>query len=59
MRIQVLHLPAPADEWPFVLVFDQCSSSAALALTVEHVTGLKEMTGARGVLYFEATVEVL
>ena len=55
MRIQLLHLPAPEDEFPFALVVDQCTEPAMRDL--ERLR--KEDVGARCVLVFADTVEVL
>lgn len=55
MRIQVMHLPAPADEFPFALVIDQCDSPESIR---HDLLAAKEGIGARGVLVFESEVEV-
>ena len=54
MRLQVLHLPAPADEYPFAIVIDQCDHP-------EEIGDLSraEPLGARGVLVFREEVEVV
>lgn len=57
MRIQILHLPAPADDYPFALVIDE-----APALDEQSADGLRSIKGdigARAVLVFRETVEVL
>jgi hypothetical protein len=60
MRLQVLHLPGPADEYPFALVIDQASETDAAPLRgPESAPSIKEATGAKAVLVFSQTVEVL
>ncbi len=54
MRLQVMHLPAPADEYPFALVIDQCENPERFADLGET----KSMIGARAILVFEGEVEV-
>jgi hypothetical protein len=60
MRLQVLHLPAPADEYPFVLVVDDVgpspSHTEALAESADRIAA---KVGARAVLFFSEPVEVL
>lgn len=56
MRLQVMHLPAPADEFPYVLVIDQCEDVDSLGNLIAPET--KAAIGARGILVFEGEVEV-
>ena len=55
MRLQVMHLPAPPDEYPFLLIIDGASTTSESTLA----DGLAEMVGARAVLVFADEVEVL
>lgn len=56
MRLQVMHLPAPPDEYPFALVIDQCDDPEAFLTAATGAA--KEALGARGVLVFESEVEI-
>jgi hypothetical protein len=56
MRLQVMHLPAPPDQYPFALVIDECKSPPADRGQME---GLKHAIDARAVLVFSETVEVV
>lgn len=58
MRLQVMHLPAPADEYPFALVIDQCENPDDLGDLSMVSDVAKASLGARGVLVFNAEVEV-
>lgn len=53
-RIQVMHLPAPADEYPFILVIDQVGDLEGLG----DLSSVREDTGAKAVLVFADEVEV-
>ena len=53
-RIQVMHLPAPADEYPFILVIDEVENIEGYQFTDK----IREQTGASAVLVFEDRVEV-
>lgn len=58
MRLQVMHLPAPADSYPFALVIDQCENPDDLGDLSTITSAAKETLGATGVLVFAAEVEV-
>lgn len=57
MRIQILHLPAPPDEFPFALIIDQASTAEAEDPAFRDPR-LAESIGARAALAFEGTVEL-
>jgi hypothetical protein len=57
VRIQVMHLPGAGDDYPFAIVIDEAPSldeDSAKALRA-----MKEDVGARAVLVFRETVEVV
>lgn len=56
-RIQVLHLPAPPDEYPFALIVDQMAEGDFPDLA--ELKELADYVGARGLLVSTGTVEVL
>lgn len=56
MRIQILNLPAPPDQYPYALVFDQCGDQTFQGEDWEE---FKASTGAKGVLIFPGTAEVV
>ncbi len=55
MRLQVMNLPAPADQFPFVLIVDKCDDDLIPAGSLD---GFKQQTGATSVLVFSGEVEV-
>lgn len=57
MRLQIMHLPAPPDEYPFALVLDGCTEADTEAFGSAS-DGVKEALGARAVLVFAGEVEV-
>lgn len=57
MRLQILHLPGPADEYPFALVIDDVPDARTF-MDVE-LKRARDATGAVGVLVFRETVEVV
>lgn len=61
MRIQVLHLPGPENEWPFALVFDQCDPAVGGLDQWKADIGqlVPAEVGARHIFVFAGTVEVL
>ena len=54
-RIQVLHLPGGADDYPFALVIDGWTGSPE---SLSELHGVKDEIGASAVLVFEEEVEV-
>lgn len=60
MRLQVMHLPAPPDEYPFLLIIDGFPVASQRPSEMAQLRDvLSERTGARTVLFFEQEVEVL
>ncbi len=58
-RIQIMRLPAPADEYPFVLILDDVGTESAHDLVSQLMEGALEAVGARAVLVFPFKVEVV
>ena len=56
-RIQILHLPAGPDDYPFALVLDELDELPN-GPYAEALKGLKDEIGARAVLVFEGPVEI-
>lgn len=59
MRLQVLHLPGPADENPFALIVDDVGTGSHVSSLAESADGIAAKVGARAVLFFSEPVEVL
>jgi hypothetical protein len=57
MRIQLLHLPAPADEYPFVLVIDECRPDEVMPDT--NWQDFKADTDCASVIAFAGRVEIV
>lgn len=57
MRLQILNLPAPAGEHPFVRIIDE--AEPGLLRDASVIEELKAGVGARAVLCFEQRVEVV
>ena len=58
MRLQVLHLPGPRDEFPFALVVDQVSEDLSLDDVIELLGPFGAGVGARATLVTTTAVEV-
>lgn len=52
-RLQILHIPAPPDEYPFVLVIDKVEDP------IDISSDIVDRMGAQAVLVFREEVEVL
>ncbi len=55
MRLQVLHLPAPANEHPFVLVIDKVRDGDMESFDLE---ALNRRIGSRTVVWWDGEVEI-
>lgn len=57
MRLQILHLPAPAHEYPFALILDQAGESHQVDSA--ELQQASHDIGAKAVLVFADTVEIV